>query len=60
MKSDEFVIWLRGFTQACHHLTATPAQWEKIIQTLETVELKNEKEQTNLIYETKRNTNETE
>lgn len=38
MTSDEFVIWLRGFTQACHHLNATPSQWDKIIETLNQVE----------------------
>lgn len=38
MTEKQFVIWLKGFTEACHHLAPTPAQWEKIIETLKTVE----------------------
>jgi hypothetical protein len=37
MTDKQFVMWLRGFTEACHHLAPTPAQWDKIIETLKTV-----------------------
>jgi len=37
MTNKEFVMWLRGFTEACHHLAPTPAQWDKIIETLKNV-----------------------
>ena len=37
MTEKQFVMWLRGFTEACHHLNPTPAQWEKIIETLKNV-----------------------
>jgi hypothetical protein len=37
MTDKQFVMWLRGFTEACHHLAPTPAQWEKIIETLKNV-----------------------
>lgn len=37
MTPNEFVMWFRGFSEACHHLNPTPAQWEKILETLKTV-----------------------
>lgn len=37
MTSKEFVMWFRGFSEACHHLNPTPQQWEKIVETLKTV-----------------------
>jgi hypothetical protein len=37
MTEKQFVMWLKGFTEACHHLAPTPAQWDKIIETLKTV-----------------------
>jgi hypothetical protein len=37
MTDKQFVMWLRGFTEACHHLAPTPAQWDKIIETLKNV-----------------------
>lgn len=37
MTPNEFVMWFRGFSEACHHLNATPQQWEKILETLKEV-----------------------
>ena len=37
MTAKEFIIWLKGFSEACHHLNPTPQQWEKILETLNTV-----------------------
>jgi ribose 5-phosphate isomerase RpiB len=37
MTEKQFVVWLKGFTEACHHLNTTPAQWDKIVETLKTV-----------------------
>jgi len=37
MTSQEFVMWLKGFTEACNDLTATPKQWDKIKEELEKV-----------------------
>ena len=37
MTDKQFVMWLKGFTEACHHLAPTPAQWDKIIETLKNV-----------------------
>lgn len=38
MNSIEFVLWLKGFTEACEGLTATPKQWEKIKEVLSSIE----------------------
>jgi hypothetical protein len=38
MTSYEFVIWLRGFTEACNEYTATPKQWDKIKEVLNEVQ----------------------
>jgi hypothetical protein len=38
MTSYEFVIWLKGFTEACNDYTATPKQWDRIKEVLEDVE----------------------
>ena len=38
MTSRDFVIWLRGFTEACNDYTATPKQWDRINEVLEDVE----------------------
>ena len=37
MTSSEFVIWLKGFTEACNDFTATPEQWDKIKDELNNV-----------------------
>lgn len=37
MTSNEFVIWLRGFTTACNDYTPTPKQWDIIKETLDEV-----------------------
>ena len=37
MTPNEFVMWLKGFSEACHHLNPTPQQWEKVMETLKTV-----------------------
>lgn len=38
MTSKEFVIWLKGFTEACNDFTATPKQWDRIKEVLNEVE----------------------
>lgn len=38
MTSGQFVTWLKGFTEACEGLTASPKQWEKIKEVLNDVE----------------------
>lgn len=38
MNSQEFVIWLKGFTEACNDFTATPQQWDRIKEVLNEVE----------------------
>ena len=38
MISRDFVIWLKGFTEACNDYTATPKQWDRIKEVLENVE----------------------
>jgi hypothetical protein len=42
MTSQEFVVWLKGFTEACNDLTATPKQWDRIKEVLEKVSDKKE------------------
>jgi hypothetical protein len=37
MTSSEFVIWLKGFTEACNDFTATPEQWDRIKEVLDEV-----------------------
>lgn len=38
MTSRDFVIWLKGFTEACSDFTATPKQWDRIKEVLGEVE----------------------
>ena len=38
MTSKEFVIWLKGFTEACNDFTATPKQWDRIKEVLNEVQ----------------------
>ena len=38
MTSEQFVIWLKGFTEACNDFTATPKQWDRIKEVLGEVE----------------------
>jgi hypothetical protein len=38
MTSSEFVIWLKGFTEACNDFTATPKQWDRIKDVLNDVQ----------------------
>lgn len=38
MTSRDFVIWLKGFTEACNDFTATPKQWDRIKEVLNEVE----------------------
>lgn len=38
MTSSEFVIWFKGFTEACNDFTATPKQWDRIKEVLNEVE----------------------
>lgn len=37
MNSQQFTIWLKGFTEACNDLTATPKQWDHIKEVLNEV-----------------------
>ena len=37
MTSKEFVIWLKGFTEACNDFIATPKQWDRIKEVLDEV-----------------------
>ena len=37
MTPNEFVIWLRGFTQAANNFTCTPKQWDDIKEQLDKV-----------------------
>jgi hypothetical protein len=39
MTPNEFVIWLKGFTQAANNFTLTPKQWDDIKEQLDKVEL---------------------
>jgi hypothetical protein len=38
MKSFEFIIWLKGFMEACNDYTATPKQWDRIKEVLNEVQ----------------------
>jgi len=38
MTSRDFVIWMKGFTEACNDFTATPKQWDRIKEVLYEVE----------------------
>jgi hypothetical protein len=38
MTSYEFVIWLRGFTEACPEFHPTPKQWDRLKEVLNEVE----------------------
>lgn len=37
MTSKEFIIWFKGFTEACNDFTATPKQWDRIKEVLNEV-----------------------
>lgn len=38
MRSHEFIIWLKGFMEACNDFTATPKQWDRIKEVLNEVQ----------------------
>jgi hypothetical protein len=38
MTSKDFVIWLKGFSEACHEFHPTPKQWDRIKEVLEEVD----------------------
>lgn len=38
MDSKSFVIWMKGFMEACNEFTATPKQWDRIKEVLYEVE----------------------
>jgi hypothetical protein len=42
MTSNEFVIWLKGFTQAANNFTCTPKQWDSIKDQLDKVKTEEE------------------
>lgn len=48
MTSQEFVIWMRGFMEACNDFTATPKQWDRIKEVLNSV--KEESKSSGLSY----------
>jgi len=37
MTSKEFVVWMKGFMEACNDFTATPKQWDEIKNTLDKI-----------------------
>ena len=37
MRPEQFVIWLRGFSEACNDFHPTPKQWDRIKEVLEEV-----------------------
>ena len=37
MTSKEYVIWLKGFVEACHEYAPTPKQWDLLKEKLEQV-----------------------
>jgi len=37
MTPNEFVIWLKGFSQAANNFTLTPKQWDDIREQLDKV-----------------------
>lgn len=39
MTPNEFVIWLKGFTQAANNFTLTPKQWDDVREQLDKVGL---------------------
>ena len=38
MTSSKFVIWLKGFTEACNDFTPTPKQWDRIKEVLNEIQ----------------------
>lgn len=38
MTSQEFVIWLKGFSEACNDFHPTPKQWDRLKEVLNEVE----------------------
>ena len=38
MTSKEFIIWMKGFTEACNEFHPTPKQWDRIKEVLDEVE----------------------
>jgi hypothetical protein len=35
MTEHEFIVWLKGFVEACNDFAPTPKQWDKIKEELE-------------------------
>jgi hypothetical protein len=44
MKDKHFVIWLKGFVTACHSHLPTPAQWDQLVEKLNTVKSEGDKQ----------------
>ena len=38
MDSKSFIIWLKGFSEACHEFHPTPKQWDRLKEVLNEVE----------------------
>lgn len=34
MTANEFIVWLKGFIEACNDFAPTPAQWDRIKEEL--------------------------
>ena len=50
MKDKHFVIWLKGFVTACHSHLPTPAQWDQLVEKLNTVKSEGDKQYTRKEY----------
>jgi len=44
MSPEEFVLWLKGFTEGVHEFNITPKQWDTLKDKLATVTLLGNKE----------------
>ena len=38
MTSQHFILWLKGFSEACHEFHPTPKQWDRIKEVLSEVQ----------------------
>lgn len=38
MTSQEFIVWMKGFTEACHEFHPTPKQWDRLKEVLNEVQ----------------------
>jgi hypothetical protein len=59
MTPNEFVIWLKGFTQAANNFTLTPKQWDDIKEQLDKVNTEEDTLLTRYVLDNNWNTNNT-